>query len=70
MPMVSYQTLTAIAFEVAREKGAEFEGERPENARAVIEIVSTEWNDEKDEYRQMTESQAKTRLRGVIEVNR
>jgi hypothetical protein len=66
--MVTYQRLTAIAFEVAREKGAQFSGQRPQNATSVVEIVADEWNAETEMYRGFTEQQARQRLRDVIEV--
>jgi len=66
--MVSYQTLTAIAFEVAREKGAQFDGQRPENATSIVQIVADEWNSDKNRYKQMTEAQARRELNGILNV--
>lgn len=69
MPMVSYQTLTAIAFEVAREKGAQFSGQQPSAATSIIEIVADEWNSDKERYRQMTEAQARRAMENVLVVS-
>jgi len=66
--MVSYQTMTAVAFEVARNKGATFDGQRPEDAQAVIEIVADEWNAETQRYKQMTEAQVRSELQSLLEV--
>jgi len=66
--MVSYQTLTAIAFEVAREKGASFSGQRPANATAVVELVAACWNENKQQYKQMTEAQARRQMQKQIEI--
>lgn len=70
--MVSYQTMTKLAFEVAREKGAQFEGGGssgpPANAQAIIRLVSELWQEDKQRLKSMTEAQARSRLGEEIEV--
>lgn len=65
--MVSYQTLVGIAYDVVDAKGAQFDG--ISDGQTVIEIVAEEWSQNKEEYRGLTEKQARSRLNRVLEVN-
>jgi len=67
--MVSYQKLTQIGFDVVKSKGAQFDGQRPQNAQTVVQIIAEEWAENKNEYRQMTEQQARAELQDVLVVN-
>jgi len=63
--MVSYQKFTSIAFDVAEQKGGTFEG--IEDGGAFISEVAAVWNENKQEYKQMTESQARDELNTLVE---
>lgn len=65
MPMVSYQTFTRLAFRVAEQKGAQFEGIA--DGGQFISDVADVWQEEKAELRQMTEQQAAARLMELVE---
>lgn len=62
--MVSYQTYTAIAFEVAERKGAQFDG--IQDGGQFISELSDYWQANKAELKQMTERQARQRLNSVV----
>lgn len=66
--MVSYQTLTELAFSVARAKGATFEGQRSEQAQAVIALVAELWNENKEQIKRMSRAQATRMLKEQIVV--
>jgi len=61
--MVSYQTYTSIAFDVANSKGAQFDG--IEDGGEFIAELGAYWN-ENPELKQMTEDQVRNRLNGVV----
>lgn len=63
--MVSWQTFVRLGFEVAKGKGAEFDG--IEQGGDFIEGLSTLWNSEKDRLKQMTEKQTKNYLQSKVE---
>ena len=58
--MVTYQTFTSIAFDVADSKGASFKG--IDDGGQFISQVAALWNSNKSEFRQMTEEQARAAL--------
>jgi len=60
MPMVSYQRFVALAFDVARTKGAEFEG--IDSGGDFLSDVARLWNSDKERWKQMTERQARNAL--------
>lgn len=63
--MVSYQTLTKLAFEIAEEKGS-----RPGSLReggAFVADVAEYWNANKDRLKGLTEEQAREDLRRVVQ---
>ncbi len=64
MPMVTYQTFTSIAFDVADDKGASFDG--IEDGGEFIRQIAAVWNSDKEQYRQMTEDQARATLKGMV----
>jgi hypothetical protein len=63
--MVSYETWTSIAFEVARQRGASFSttqseiqsGDSP--TAQAISVFAEIWNDRKPELQQASESEAR-----------
>jgi len=65
--MVSYQRFTALAFEVAKEKGMETS---QENSQELIQIVAEEWNDNKQRLSTATNAEARKMLRAAIQVQR
>lgn len=65
MPMVSYQKFTSIAFDVADSKGGSFSG--IEEGGQFIREVAAVWNENKQQYRQMTEQQARATLNELVE---
>jgi len=56
--MVSYQKFTSIAFDVAKEKGAQFNGVG-DGGTFVSTVVSVLWNQHGDELKGMTIQQAR-----------
>lgn len=66
--MVNYQLFMSIAFDVAREKGAQFEGQRSEDAQALMRLVSDLWNEDKARIKGMQKAQARGLLEDEIEV--
>lgn len=63
--MVSYQRFTAIAFDVAESKGAQFQG--IQDGGKFLSQLSDLWQANKDEYVQLTEQQTRNRLQEHIE---
>ena len=66
--MVSYQTLTSIAYDVAKQKGAEFVG--ISSGQEVIAVVSECWNEDSEKLKQMTEQQARQYMEDSIHISR
>lgn len=62
--MVSYQTYTAIAFEIANEKGAQFDG--IQDGGQFISQLAQYWRQNKENLKQMTEQQARRQLQSVV----
>jgi len=56
--MVSYQTFTSIAFEVAKSKGAQFGGVG-DGGTFVSNVVSVLWGQHRDDLKGMTNQQAR-----------
>lgn len=65
MPMVSYQTFTALAFEVASEKGASYDGIT--DGGEFIQDIATAWQSNKGQLKQMTEAQARNWLEDRVQ---
>jgi len=63
--MVSWQTMVSIAFDIAERKGAQFDGIT--DGGQFMSDLSQVWTENKDEIKQMTESQARSYLMKVIE---
>lgn len=64
MPMVSYQTFTSIAFDVADDKGATFDG-IAEGGQFITQVAAV-WNQRREDWLQMTEKQAERELRSIV----
>lgn len=54
--MVTYQTWTSIAFDVASSKGM---NSSQENSADLVSVVADVWNDRKDELDTATKAQAR-----------
>lgn len=65
MPMVSWQTFVKIAHDVADEKGAQFAGIT--EGGAFISDLGDVWSQNKQQYKQMTEAQARKQLERLVE---
>jgi hypothetical protein len=65
MPMVSYQTYTAIAFDIAKDKGAQFDG--IEDGGDFISDIAEYWSAETQALTQMTEAQVRADIRPLIQ---
>lgn len=63
--MVSYQKFTSLCYEVAKEKGVQFEG-IADGGQFTSEIAAY-WNENKDRLKQMTVSQARDVARDIVE---
>jgi len=63
--MVSYQTFTSIAFDVAKDKGASFDG--IEDGGSFVSQLSALWNRDKDQIKQWTEDRTRQYLREKVE---
>jgi len=63
--MVSWQTMVSIAFDIADGKGATFDG-ISDGGQFMSELAEL-WSQNKQEVKQMTESQARSYLRDRIE---
>lgn len=67
--MVSYQRWTAVAYEVAKSKGANLEGTGTQsNNQSLIKVVSQVWNDRKDELSHATVAEARDIARQEVNV--
>jgi len=62
--MVSYQTMVAIAYEVAKAKGATFSG--IDDGADFISQLSTVWQQNKAELKQATQQQTADILSEII----
>lgn len=65
MPMVSWQTLVELAFDVADDKGAQFAG--ISDGGAFLADVAEVWSQDKETWRQYTRKQARRRLEEMVE---
>jgi len=63
--MVTWQTLVSIAFDIAQEKGAEFQN--IEDGGGFLSDLSSVWEQDKDRLKQMTEQQARDYLQDLVE---
>jgi hypothetical protein len=63
--MVSYQTFTQLAFDVAKAKGASFSG--IDEGGDFITQVAAVWQQDTEKFRQMTERQARNYLQDRVE---
>ena len=63
--MVSWQTLVSIAFDIAEQKGAQFDG--IEEGGAFLNDLSAVWQTDKAQIKQMTEQQARDYLQDLVE---
>lgn len=63
--MVSYQTYTAIAFDIAEGKGAQFDG--IQDGGEFISELAAYWN-ANQQLKQMTEKQTRNELQEVVEL--
>jgi len=63
--MVSWQTTVSIAFEIANDKGAQFDG--IQDGAEFMTQLSEYWGQNEARLKQLTESQARSDLRDVIE---
>ena len=63
--MVSWQRFVAIAFDVAKTKGASFDG--IEDGGDFMQSLSALWSMEKDRIKQLTEEQARNYLLKRVE---
>lgn len=62
--MVSYQTLVRLAFDVAKRKGATFDG--IDQGGDFIEDIAKVWEQDKERLKQMTEKQARNYLQDRV----
>ena len=62
--MVTWQTFVSIAFETAEQKGAQFDN--IDDGGAFLSDLSMVWQNDKDRYKQMTESQVRTVLDDLV----
>lgn len=63
--MVSWQTLVKIAFEIAKQKGAEFEG--IEQGGQFMSDLADIWSENKQKYKSYNKQQARNELQEMIE---
>ena len=66
MPMVSWQTFVSIAFDIANTKGGEFDG--IEDGSGFLSDLSMVWQQDKEQYKQMTKAQVRDVLDDLVEV--
>jgi hypothetical protein len=64
-PMVTWQTFVEIAFDVADDKGAQFAGIT--EGGAFMSDLGDVWSNNKQQYKQMTEQQARNKLENLVE---
>jgi hypothetical protein len=62
--MVSWQTFVSIAFDVAKGKGATFDG--IDEGGDFLTQLSEVWNGDRQELKQMTERQAENYLNEIV----
>jgi hypothetical protein len=62
--MVTWQTMVAIAFEIAKGKGAQFDG--IDEGGDFLTQLSGVWEQDKDRLKQMTERQVRNYLQDRI----
>lgn len=70
--MPAWQTWVGIAFDVARQKGAQFESTGrapPMGAQAVMTVAAEVWREDRERYEQMTEEQAREVLSRELSVD-
>lgn len=63
--MVSWQTMVSIAFDIAEQKGATFNG-ISDGGQFMTELAEV-WSSDKDKIKQMTESQMRSYLLDKVE---
>lgn len=63
--MVSWQTFVSIAFDTAEQKGAQFEN-IDEGGKFMSDLAMV-WQQDKEQYKQMTEQQARDLLDDLVE---
>jgi hypothetical protein len=63
--MVSWQKLVELAFDIADQKGAEFEG--ISDGGEFMSDLAAVWSQNKEQWKQYTEQQARNELLKVIE---
>jgi len=63
--MVSYQTFTALAYEVAKQKGVTFDGIA--DGGDFQQQIATYWQANKHNLKPMTEAQARKKLQEIVE---
>lgn len=66
--MPRYNQWTSIAFDVAKQKGAQFTGNPPTAAGQIISVAAEVWRENPEKYRNMTESQARDVLERELNV--
>jgi len=62
--MVSYQTMIAIAFDVAKQQGATFDG--IDDGAEFISALSPVWQQNKQQLKQATEQQTRNILKRIV----
>jgi len=62
--MVSYQKFVELAFDEAKAKGASFDG--IDQGGDFMSDVASVWSQNKEELKQLTEQQARNRLREMV----
>jgi hypothetical protein len=67
--MVRYSTWTSIAFDVAKTKGVQFEGNPPTASAQILSVAAEVWSEDKERYKNMTEEQARAVLNREITVS-
>ena len=68
--MVSYQKWTSIAYEVARQKGAQIDGEGTQQTnQQLVSVIADVWNDRKEDLSTATVSEARTIARQELSVS-
>lgn len=65
MPMVSWQSFVAIAFDVAEDKGIEFAGIN--DGASFMSDLGDLWSQEKQRYKQMTKQQTYNDLEEMVQ---
>lgn len=66
--MPRYNQWTSIAFDVAKQKGVQFDGNPPTAAADIISVAADVWRENPDEYRNMTRKQAREVLNRELTV--